>query len=33
MIETSLPGVAVLAYNEVVTGIAVEAVAMVGMNG
>ena len=33
MIETSLPGVAVLAYNEVVNGIAVEAVAMVGMNG
>ncbi|CAA9392928.1 MAG: Flagellar biosynthesis protein FlhA, partial [uncultured Phycisphaerae bacterium] len=33
MLETSLPGVAVLAYNEVVNGIAVEAVAMVGMNG
>ncbi|MDB5298088.1 MAG: Flagellar biosynthesis protein FlhA [Phycisphaerales bacterium] len=33
MIETSLPGVAVLAYNEVVNGIGVEAVAMVGMNG
>jgi flagellar biosynthesis protein FlhA len=32
MIETALPGVAVLAYNEIVTGIAVEAVAMVGMN-
>ncbi|HEX8911959.1 MAG TPA: flagellar biosynthesis protein FlhA [Humisphaera sp.] len=33
MIEASMPGVAVLAYNEVVTGIQIEAVAMVGMNG
>jgi flagellar biosynthesis protein FlhA len=33
MIETSLPHVAVLAYNEVVPDVAVEAVAMVGVNG
>ncbi len=33
MIESSLPQVAVLAYNEVVPEVAVEAVAMVGMNG
>ena len=30
MIESSLPHVAVLAYNEVVPEVAVEAVAMVG---
>ncbi len=33
MIEASLPHVAVLAYNEVVADVAVEAVAMVGVNG
>jgi len=33
MLETSLPTVAVLAYNEIVNGIGVEAVALVGMNG
>ncbi|CAN5464807.1 flagellar biosynthesis protein FlhA [soil metagenome] len=33
MIETALPQVAVLSYNEVASEIAVEAVAMVGMNG
>jgi flagellar biosynthesis protein FlhA len=33
MIEGSLPHVAVLAYNEVVPEIAVEAIAMVGLNG
>jgi flagellar biosynthesis protein FlhA len=33
MIEPSLPHTAVLAYNEVVPDVAVEAVAMVGMNG
>jgi len=33
MIETSLPHVAVLAYNEVSTEVAVEAVALVGLNG
>ncbi len=33
MIETALPTVAVLAYNEVVPEVAVEAVAMVGLNG
>ena len=33
MIETSLPHTAVLAYNEVVPDVAVEAVALVGMNG
>jgi flagellar biosynthesis protein FlhA len=32
MIESSLPGVAVLSYNEIVQGITVEAVALVGMN-
>jgi flagellar biosynthesis protein FlhA len=32
MIESSLPQVAVLSFNEVVQGIAVEAVALVGMN-
>jgi flagellar biosynthesis protein FlhA len=33
MVETSLPHVAVLAYNEVVPEVSVEAVALVGMNG
>jgi flagellar biosynthesis protein FlhA len=33
MIETNLPHVAVLAYNEVVPEVSVEAAAMVGMNG
>ena len=33
MIESSLPHVAVLAYNEVVPEVSVEAVAMVGLNG
>jgi hypothetical protein len=33
MIESALPTVAVLAYNEVVSDVAVEAVAMVGLNG
>ena len=33
MIESALPHTAVLAYNEVVPDITVEAVAMVGMNG
>jgi flagellar biosynthesis protein FlhA len=33
MIEATLPQVAVLAYNEVSGDVAVEAVAMVGMNG
>jgi flagellar biosynthesis protein FlhA len=33
MIESSLPAVAVLGYNEVVPEVAVEAVAMVGLNG
>lgn len=33
MIETSLPHVAVLAYNEVVPEVSVEAVAMAGLNG
>jgi flagellar biosynthesis protein FlhA len=32
MIESSLPAVAVLSFNEIVQGIAVEAVALVGMN-
>jgi flagellar biosynthesis protein FlhA len=32
MIESSLPAVAVLSFNEIVPGIAVEAVALVGMN-
>jgi flagellar biosynthesis protein FlhA len=33
MVETSLPHVAVLAYNEIVPEVAVEAVGMVGLNG
>ena len=33
MIEAALPQVAVLAYNEVVADVTVEAVALVGMNG
>ena len=33
MIETSLPQVAVLAYNEIAPEVTVEAVAMVGING
>jgi flagellar biosynthesis protein FlhA len=33
MIETSLPHVAVLAYNEVCSDVTVEAVAMIGMGG
>ncbi|MDB5305523.1 MAG: Flagellar biosynthesis protein FlhA, partial [Phycisphaerales bacterium] len=33
MIEASLPQVAVLAYNEIVAEVVVEAVAMVGLNG
>jgi flagellar biosynthesis protein FlhA len=33
MIENSLPHVAVLAYNEITSEVAVEAVALVGMNG
>jgi hypothetical protein len=33
MIEPSLPHTAVLAYNEIVPETAVEAVALVGMNG
>jgi hypothetical protein len=33
MIEGSLPHVAVLAYNEVVAEVGVEAVGMVGLNG
>ncbi len=33
MIESSLPHVAVLAFNEIVPEVAVEAVAMVGLNG
>jgi flagellar biosynthesis protein FlhA len=33
MIETSLPHVAVLSYNEIVPEVSVEAVALVGMNG
>jgi flagellar biosynthesis protein FlhA len=33
MIESSLPHVAVLAYNEVAPEVAVEAVGMVGLNG
>jgi flagellar biosynthesis protein FlhA len=32
MIESNLPHVAVLSFNEIVQGIAVEAVALVGMN-
>ena len=33
MIESALPQTAVLAYNEVVSEVSVEAVAMVGLNG
>ena len=33
MIEASLPHTAVLAYNEVVPDVIVEAVALVGLNG
>jgi flagellar biosynthesis component FlhA len=33
MIEAGLPTVAVLAYNEIVSEVSVEAVALVGMNG
>ncbi len=33
MIETARPQVAVLAYNEIVPEVTVEAVALVGMNG
>jgi hypothetical protein len=33
MIEGSLPQVAVLAYNEIVPDVAVEAVGLVGMGG
>ena len=33
MIETSLPAVAVLAYNEITPEVSVEAVALVGLNG
>jgi flagellar biosynthesis protein FlhA len=33
MIEASLPGVAVLAYNEIVPEVAVEAVGLIGMSG
>jgi hypothetical protein len=33
MIEAGLPQVAVLAYNEIVAEVVVEAVAMVGLNG
>ena len=33
MIESALPTVAVVAYSEVVGGIQLEAVGMVGMNG
>ncbi|HEY2584846.1 MAG TPA: flagellar biosynthesis protein FlhA, partial [Tepidisphaeraceae bacterium] len=33
MIESALPGVAVLAYNEIVPEVAVEAVGLIGMNG
>jgi flagellar biosynthesis component FlhA len=32
MIESSLPHVAVMSFNEIVQGITVEAVALVGMN-
>jgi len=32
MIESNLPQVAVLSFNEIVQGISVEAVALVGMN-
>ena len=33
MIEGSLPQVAVLAYNEIAHGVAVEAIGLVGLNG
>jgi flagellar biosynthesis protein FlhA len=33
MIEAALPGVAVMAYNEIVPEVAVEAVGLIGMNG
>ncbi len=33
MIESALPQTAVLAYNEIVSEVSVEAVAMVGLNG
>jgi flagellar biosynthesis protein FlhA len=33
MLETAMPSVAVVAYNEVVSGISIEAVSMVGANG
>ena len=33
MIEAALPGVAVLAYNEIVSDVAVEAVGLIGLNG
>jgi hypothetical protein len=33
MIEVSVPHAAVLAYNEIVPEVSVEAVALVGMNG
>jgi flagellar biosynthesis protein FlhA len=33
MIESALPGVAVLAYNEMVPEVAVEAVGLIGLNG
>jgi flagellar biosynthesis component FlhA len=33
MIEGTLPQVAVLAYNEIVADVTVEAVTMIGMNG
>ena len=33
MIEGSLPQLAVLAYNEVVSEVAVEAVGLIGLNG
>jgi flagellar biosynthesis protein FlhA len=33
LIEAALPGVAVLAYNEIVPEVAVEAVGLIGMNG
>jgi flagellar biosynthesis component FlhA len=33
MIEGALPQVAVLAYNEIVPEVAVEAVGLIGMNG
>jgi flagellar biosynthesis protein FlhA len=33
MIEAPLPGVAVLAYNEIVSEVAVEAVGLIGMSG